>query len=93
MNNTTTYDIFELAEDLKKAGVNEAAIKAQIKFEKAKDEVFTTTLATKKDIEDLKIATKKDLELALKDQLLKLCYIMGGMSLAVITILDFLLKK
>jgi len=47
----TTYDIFELAKDLKKAGVNDDAINAQVKFEKAKDENFNNTLATKKDLE------------------------------------------
>lgn len=45
----TTYDIFELAKDLKKAGVNDAVIDAQVKFEKAKDEAMLNTLVTKQD--------------------------------------------
>lgn len=45
-----TYDIFELAKDLKKAGVNDDVIEAQVKFEKSKDEAMLNTLATKHDI-------------------------------------------
>ena len=51
--NTTTYDIFELAEDLKKANINDEAIKAIVKFEKAKDETMLNALATKDDIKTL----------------------------------------
>jgi hypothetical protein len=42
-----TYDIFELAKDLKKAGVKDAVIDAQVKFEKSKDEAMLNTLVTK----------------------------------------------
>lgn len=51
MTHATTYDIFELAKDLKKAGVKDNIIEAQIKFEKAKDEAILNTLVTKKDLE------------------------------------------
>ena len=58
------------------------AIEALIKFEKAKDEAYTKTLATKIDLEILQ-----------KNLLLKISWTMGGMFLAAITILDFLLKR
>lgn len=57
----TTYDIFELAKDLKKAGVNDAVIDAQVKFEKAKDEAMLNTLATKNDLRQEIDIVKKDI--------------------------------
>jgi hypothetical protein len=51
---TMVYDIFDLAKDLKKAGVKDEIIDAQIKFEKAKDEAMINTLATKGDVATLK---------------------------------------
>ena len=53
MTHATTYDIFELAKDLKKSKIPEEAIDALIKFEKAKDEATLNTLATKLDIKIL----------------------------------------
>ncbi len=53
-----TYDIFQLAKDLKKSKIPDEAIDALIKFEKAKDEAMLDTLATKHDIELL----QKDLK-------------------------------
>jgi len=58
-----TYDIFQLAKDLKKSKIPDDAIDALIKFEKAKDEAMLDTLATKHDIEliqkDLKALESK----------------------------------
>lgn len=53
MAHTTVYDILELSEDLKKAGIPEKAISSIIKFEKAKDDATLNTLATKLDIKIL----------------------------------------
>ena len=54
MSHAITYDIFELAKDLEKAGIAKDGIEAIVKFEKAKDEVFNKSLATKDDIITLK---------------------------------------
>jgi len=54
---------------------------------------MTKSIATKEDILSTKEDIKKDLELLQKNLLLKLSWIMAGMFLASITILDFLLKK
>ena len=62
MNTTTIYDIFDLAQDLKKANVPQEQIDALIKFEKAKDETITKTLATKEDILAAKNDLKKEIE-------------------------------
>ena len=67
MTHSIAYDIFDLAKDLKEANVSEKEIDALIKFEKAKDEHLLNNLATKKDIEDLKISTKHDIALVQKD--------------------------
>lgn len=67
MTHSVAYDIFELAKDLKEANVSEKQIDALIKFEKAKDEHLLNNLATKKDIEDLKVATKTDISLIQRD--------------------------
>lgn len=67
MTHSIAYDIFELAKDLKEANVSEKEINAFVKFEKAKDEHLLNNLATKKDIEDLKVSTKHDIALVQKD--------------------------
>jgi len=59
--NTIKYDIIELAKDLKAAGVNEKAIDAQVKFEKAKEENSNDTLVTKKDLKSEIDLVRKDL--------------------------------
>ncbi len=60
-----TYDIFQLAKDLKKSKIPEEAIDALIKFEKAKDEGMLDTLVTKQDF-------KKDLSIVKRDIILTL---------------------
>ena len=65
MTHATTYDIFELAKDLKKSKIPEEAIDALIKFEKAKDEGMLDTLVTKQDF-------KKDLSIVKRDIILTL---------------------
>lgn len=48
------YDILELADNLKKAGVKDEIIQAQVKYEKARDIALKDDLATKHDIELLR---------------------------------------
>ena len=61
MTCSTTYDIFELAKDLKKAKVSQEEIDAFVKFEKTKDEVVANTLATKKDLSHEIALAKRDI--------------------------------
>jgi hypothetical protein len=85
MNTTTTYDIFELAKDLKKAGINEAATDAIVKFEKTKNEAYLNTLVTKKDSNDL----KKDMQIMRRDIIIWLGSIntvLAGIIIAVISL-------
>jgi predicted RNA methylase len=61
---TTKYDIFELAKDLKEAGVNDKVINAQVKFEKAKEENINAQVKFEKAKDELlndTLVTKKDL--------------------------------
>ena len=57
----TTYDIFELAKDLKEANISEKAIDAIVKFERTKEQTNNDNLATKKDL----AIVKRDIILAL----------------------------
>jgi hypothetical protein len=85
MNTTITYDIFELAKDLKKAGINEAATDAIVKFEKTKNEAYLNTLVTKKDSNDL----KKDMQIMRRDIIIWLGSIntvLAGIIIAVISL-------
>jgi hypothetical protein len=58
-----TYDVFALANDLKRANVSEAQIEAFVKFEKAKDENYLNTLATKKDLDSTVELIRKDIKI------------------------------
>lgn len=77
MNTTITYDIFELAKDLKKAGINEAATDAIVKFEKTKDEAHLNTLATKKDLNDLEIRIELKIEKTYNKTIIWLSSVIG----------------
>jgi hypothetical protein len=66
MNHTITYDIFELAKDLEKAGIAKEGIEAIVKFEKAKDEANLNALATKDDI----LLIRKDMAIVKRDIIL-----------------------
>lgn len=55
MTHAITYDIFELAKDLKKSKISEDAIDAIVKFEKAKDEAILNNLVTKQDLRELEL--------------------------------------
>ena len=68
MNHTITYDIFELAKDLEKAGIAKEGIEAIVKFEKAKDEANLNALATKDDI----LLIRKDMAIVKRDIILAL---------------------
>jgi len=77
---TAYYDIFEYAKDLKKAGVPEAQIEAQVKFEKAKDDIIHGNSVTRHDIElvqkDIE-SVRKEIESAKKDTIIWLSGIIG----------------
>ena len=105
---TIPYDSFEDSELLKKAGYRDDQIKIEILRTKKRNEelsrIIDNTLATKIDLAKVEAALKNDLakvEAALKydiallqkNLLLKLSWTMGGMFMAAIAILDFLLKK
>lgn len=62
MSHAITYDIFELAKDLKKSKIPDDAIDALIKFEKAKDESLLSNLATKQDLKYEIELVRKDIE-------------------------------
>ena len=62
MSHSTTYDIFELAKELKEAVINEKATNAIVKFEKAKDDAINNDIVAK--IEASRIDIKKDIKLS-----------------------------
>lgn len=61
MRSTITYSIFELAKDLKAAGINEAATDAIVKFEKAKDDAINDILVTKSDLKNSTTLLQRDI--------------------------------
>jgi len=90
------YDIFELAKDLKKAGINEAAADAIVKFEKAKDDNINNNLITKEDLKTEIALVRKDLktEIALVRKDIKWMICIGGAYMSItIGLLVYIIQK
>ncbi|CAL7961348.1 conserved hypothetical protein [Gammaproteobacteria bacterium] len=102
MAHAATFDIFQFAKNLQKAGVNEGQVEAQVEFAKAQIEFIKEQTDTINDLIDGSLATKQDIkELDLKIELVrkdiasmgyKTIIATGGMVSVGVAILGFLIK-
>ena len=106
MAHAITFDIFQCANELKKAGFTEVQVDAQVKLAKAQvefikeqtdaiNETIDNNLATKQDIKelDLKIETSKnELKTEIAQMGYKVTMRLGGMIVVAVTVLGFLIQ-
>jgi hypothetical protein len=85
----TTFDTLMYAKKLREAGVPEK--QAEVQAEALK-EIIENNLATKKDIEELKVSLENKLELKIKDLEYRLTVRMGVFAAAIITVLTAVIK-
>ncbi|MEI8054522.1 MAG: hypothetical protein WCH10_00770 [bacterium] len=99
---TATFDIFQFAKNLQKAGVNESQVEAQVEFAKAQVEFVKEQTDAINDLIYGNLATKQDIkELDLKIELVRKDIVnmgyrtviaTGGMISVGVAILGFLIK-
>ena len=100
---TITFDTFQYAKDLKKAGFTEIQVETQVKYAKEQannvNEVINDDLATKQDMKALKQELKQDikelkteLELKIEQMGCKTIVGLGSMIAISVTVLGFLIN-
>lgn len=99
-----SFDTFQYAKDLQKAGYTEIQIETQVKYAKEQtnniNELIDNDLATKKDLQELKQELKLEIT-GLESKMEKMNYktimtlsgILGGMIITGTTILGFLIRN
>lgn len=101
---TILFDTFQYAKDLQKSGFTEAQIETQVKYAKVQVELIKEQADNINKLIDNDLVTKKDLQEAKQELELKiekmsykiiitLVSVLGGIIVASVTILGFLIRN
>lgn len=101
---TILFDTFQYAKDLQKSGFTEAQIETQIKYAKVQvelikeqadniNELIDNDLVTKKDLQEVKQELEFKIEKMSYKIIITLGSVLGGIIVASVTILGFLIRN
>ena len=101
---TISFDTFQYAKDLQKSGFTEAQIETQVKYAKVQvelikeqanniNELIDNDLVTKKDLQEVKQELEFKIEKMSYKIIITLGSILGGIIVASVTILGFLIRN
>ena len=101
INNIMLFDIDRYVKKLQKSGFTEAQIGVQVEFVKSISNTINNDLSTKQDLKELKNELRLEIsnlrvefmQLGYKAMFISYCVAFGGILLAGITVLGFMLQR